>query len=511
MVFLKKLKEVLISILPIAAIILVLHFTICPFETKTLINFLIAVVLLSLGEVFFLTGVDSTIMTMGEMVGGSVNKVSKFCLFLLFAFLFGMFATIAEPDVQVFADQVIEVGALTINKYALMFIIGAGVGLFIAFALLRILKHINLKFVLTGGVLLLFLIAAFVPDSFIAIAFDSGGCTVGIVTTPFLLSLASGVVEKSSKNSIDNFGVVGVASLGPVLAMLLLGLFVRGNGATTVVESMSYNIFVDVLYNTAMAIIPLVAVFYIFQILYLKLPKRKKLAMAVGVLVTFVGFYLFLFAINLGFTTAGAAMGEKLSSQSLWVIILVYLVFAFAIVFTEPAIRVLGAQVESITQGNINRKIIIIGIAIAMMLAVVLSVLRVYYNFSIWYILGIGYGLAIILMLFSPSLFVSIAFDSGGVASGPISTAILLPAIRALAGSTAEGFGFIGILAVTPIIVVEFIGVIYNIKILGLKKNRQKVALRISYGAEKYSNMEKLEKRYKQILANKQQGGNEND
>ncbi len=500
MSLLKKLKEVVISIVPVVAIVLLLHFSICPFPEDVLIKFLISCVLLCIGQVLFLTGVDSTIMPMGEMVGSSAKKVSTFFLFLLFAFLFGMFATIAEPDVQVLCQEIVIMGVIKINKTLLLFIIGAGVGLFVAFGLLRIVKKVPIKALYLISLALIFLMSAFVPESFVAIAFDAGGSTVGIVTTPFLLSLTAGIVDRSSKNANDNFGVVGIAGLGPVIAILLLSLFSSGGGATTIVESQAYNIFIEVLYNTTMAIVPLVAVFYIFEIIYIKLPKNKKRALIVGIIITFVGLYMFLFGINYGLMELSNTMGAILSQQNIWIILAVYIAFAFSIVFTEPSIRVLGAQIEAETQGNINRKIVNIAIAIAMSLAVSLSAIKIYYNISIWYFLGIGYGLIVLLMAFSPSLFVSIAFDSGSVASGPMATALLMPAMVAMSSTPAEGFGFIAFVSMMPVLVLEVLGVIYNIKIYGIKKNKYKIAVRVAYGADKYSNMDKLEARHKQLM-----------
>lgn len=509
MLFFRKLKEVLISVLPIVAIILLLHFSICPFPTDILIKFLISILLISIGQVLFLTGVDSTIMPMGEMVGNSASKVSKFFVFLLFAFLFGMFATVAEPDVQVLSSEIVLMGALSINKTLLLFVIGAGVGLFVAFALLRIVKHVPIKILYLICLVVIFILSSCVPESFVAIAFDAGGSTVGIVTTPFLLSLTAGIVDKSSKSSNDNFGVIGIAGLGPVIAILILSLFISGSGATNIVESQTYNIFLDVLYNTIMAIVPLVAVFYIFQIIYIKLPKAKKKALIVGVCITFVGLYLFLFGINYGLMEMSNTMGKILSQQNLWITMAIYVAFAFSIVFTEPSVRVLGAQIEAETQGNINRKVVNISMAIAMALAVCLSVLRVYFNISIWYFLGIGYGAIALLMVVSPNLFVSIAFDSGSVASGPMTTALLMPAMVAMSESAAEGFGFIAMVGMMPVLVLQIMGVVYNIKIYGIKKSKYKVALRIAYGADKYSNMDRLEARHKKLMELNAKNGEE--
>ena len=498
MVFLKKLKEVLISVLPIVAIVLLLHFFVVKFDTTLLIHFFIATILLVLGEVFFLTGVDSTIMPMGQMVGANSSKVNNLALFLFYAFLFGMFATVAEPDCQTLAGEISRNG-INISATALLFIIGAGVGLFVAFALLRIAKHVPIRIIFLVSFVAIFVMASFSNQSFLAIAFDSGGATIGIVTTPFLLALTSGIVNKNGKNSNDNFGVIGIAGLGPVIAILILSLFLDGSSAEVVAETSRFNIFVTVLYNTFMAIIPLVAVFYIFQIIYIKLPKKKKLSMVVGVLVTFVGLYMFLFSVNFGLLEMGSAIGKGLASKNIFIILIIYAMFAFAIVFTEPAIRVLGAEIEAQTQGNINRKIVIIAIAIGVTLAVIMSALRIYFNLNIWYFLGIGYAVIAALMILCDPMFVAIAFDGGGVAGGPIGTALLMPSMIALSGTANGGFGFIALASMMPVLMLEIIGVCYNIKVKGISKNARKIFARISYGADKYSNMTKLEARYKEI------------
>ncbi|MBQ8468662.1 MAG: DUF1538 domain-containing protein [Clostridia bacterium] len=497
---LKKIRDVSVSIIPIVAIALLLYFLVPGIPSNILIKFLIASALIIIGETLFLTGVDSTIMPMGEMVGSSIQKVNSFFLFTFFAFLFGMFATVAEPDVQVLTGEIVAFG-MNINQTLLLFIIGAGVGLFVAFALIRIVKKVPIRVLYLVFMVIAFAVASSVPESFVAIAFDAGGSTVGIVTTPFLLAMVSGIVESRSKNTSDNFGVVGIAGLGPVIAVLILSIFLRGNSNT--IASANWNIFVQVLYNTTMAIIPLVAVFYIFQIIYVKLPKSKKIALAIGVAITFVGLYLFLFGINFGVLEMGSSIGLALSDQPLWLVLIIYALFAFSIVFTEPAIRVLGAQIESETQGNINRKIITISMGISMVIAVVLSALRIYFNISIWYFIGIGYGTIAVLMLFSDLMFVSIGFDSGSVAGGPITTAIIMPAMVAMS-STGDGFGFIALTSMFPVLVLEIIGVVYNIHLKRIARDRRKISARVAYAAENYSNMEKLEKRYLELKERKE-------
>ena len=499
--FLLKIKEVLLSILPIVLIVLFMHFLFADFSSKLLLKFLLSVIIIIVGEVLFLTGVDTSVMQMGNLVGGAVNKFSKYTVILFFSFIFGLFATIAEPDLNVLSSQVIETQIINVNKFLFVFIVGAGVGAFVAFALFRIIKSINYKLVIYAIYICIIIFAIFANDSILAIAFDAGGATTGIVTSPFLLALSNGVAQNKKKNlNSDNFGVIGIASTGPILAVLFLSLISTGKNSQVVIENVQeMNLFLDVLIDAIIAIIPLVAVFFIFNALFLKIPKKKKINIIIGSIITFVGLYLFLLGIDLGMLEMGKVVGEFLSTKSNIFTVFVCLAIGFLITFTEPAVRVLGSQVEDVTQGNVRSKLVIYAIAFALMLGVSISALKILYDFSIWYIIGIGYGLILLLIPFSSMTFVSIAFDSGGVASGPMSAAFILPLMLGLAGSNGgviEGFGLIAAVGMTPILILEILGVIYKI---GQKINSEKEhkrALRISYGIDMLSNIEALEEAY---------------
>ncbi len=499
--FLLKLKDVGLSMLPILLVVLLLNFGFYSFSSSLLLKFVASVFIITIGEVLFLTGVDSSVMKMGDRVGRSVNKFSKLAVILFFAFIFGLFATVAEPDLSVLSVQASSTGLLNVPKFLFIFVVGAGVGVFVAFALFRIVKNINYKLVMLAIFVFIFIVAIFVPNNLIALAFDTGGATTGIITSPFLLALASGIAKnKSSVSHSDNFGVVGIASTGPILAILLLSLIagVRGN-TVEVANSLDLNIFLDVLINTMLAFLPLVLVYVIFDLCFLKTSKKKKIKMFLGSLITFVGLYLFLFGIDFGMIEMGEEVGLFLASKSPAFVILVSVIIGFLITFTEPAVRVLGAQVESVSQGNIRRVVVTIAIAISMMLAVSLSSIKIMYNISIWYILGIGYGIILLLMPFSSSTFVAIAFDSGGVASGPMSAAFILPLMIGFAsqnGGNVEGFGLIAIVGMMPIFVLEVLGIVYKIKVNANSSRQYKKALRISYGLDMYSNIESLEEAY---------------
>lgn len=510
--FLLKVKDVGLSILPILLVVLVLHFFCADFDSVLLGKFIISFFVIILGEVLFLSGVDGSIMQMGEMVGNSVNRFSKFAVVLLFAFIFGLFATVAEPDLNVLSNQVSSLGLINVSKFLFIFTVGAGVGAFVALALFRIVQGINYKLLILAVFVVVFILCALVPNSIVAIAFDAGGATTGIITSPFLLALSAGIAKNKNRIShSDNFGVIGIASLGPILAILFLSIITMGKSGSDVLSvSLNLNIFIDVLLNALFALIPLIIVFSIFSICFLKISRKKKISLSIGVLITFVGLYLFLFGIDFGMIEMGKAVGEFISKQSNTFVIIVSVVIGFLITFAEPAVRVLGAQVEEVTQGNIRRRFVIVAIAIAMMLAVCISSLKILYDIPTIYILLVGYLLVLILMPFSNSTFVSIAFDSGGVASGPMSVAFILPIMLGIASSmgvVADGFGLIAIVGMMPIITIEFIGVFYGAKLTVLSRKEHKKALRISYGLNMYSNIDSLEEAYnrRQALKKMQQ------
>lgn len=503
-----KFKDVGLGVLPILLVVLVLHFSFAHFETNLLLKFIGSMAIIVVGEVLFLSGIDGSVMKMGGYVGDSVNKFSKMTVILLFAFIFGLVATIAEPDVNVLASQVIENG-VNVNKFLFIFMIGAGVGAFVAFALFRIIKSINYKIVILITFAIIFIVCIFIPDSLVAIAFDAGGSTTGIVTSPFLLALASGIAKnKNSKTNSDNFGVIGIASLGPILAVAFLGLITSGRGGNVQVSASSLNIFLDVLLNAMLGMLPLLLIFFIFDICFLKLPKKKKISLTVSSIITFVGLYLFLFGIDFGIMEMGTAVGKFLSTKSKTFAIVFAVIVGFLITFTEPAVQVLGSQVDEVTQGNIKKGSVVFAIAIAMMFAVSLFVVKILCNLSIWWIVGIGYGLVLLIMPFSSTSFVSIAFDSGGVASGPMCAAFILPMMIGFAsgnGNGVQGFGLIASVGLMPILVLEILGVIYKIKLTAHENKEYKKALRISYGIDMFSNIEKLEEEYnrRQLLKEK--------
>lgn len=503
MKFLKRVKETFLALLPIVVIVLFVHFFFYKFDREVLVKFLVAVVIASFGEAFLLFGIDSTIMPMGDLMVQSVNKASRLVVFIIFAIAFGTFTTIAEPDVSVFSGQVVGNG-VNISKNVLVFLIGAGVGIAIAFGVIRIIKNIDIKFVYLFIFAVIFLLCTQVPSDYIALAFDAGGATTGIITAPFLLAISSGVSNKLSKN--DNkevFGMVGIASLGPIISSLLAFIFLnKTTGGTSEVSAANISIFLSVLKQTTLAIVPLTLIFFVYDILLIKLPIGKKLSLLLGLSVTFVGLYLFLFSIDFGISEMGTAIGIFIETLSTPAVGLFCVIIGFVITFSEPSVVVLARQVQGATKGNISSVVVLISIAISMALAILVAVLKIVYQINFFYVVLVGYLIALALMFFVPSLFTGLAFDSGGVASGPMTSAFLLPIMIQFASSKANalsGFGIIGIVSVSPIIVLQLLGFVYKLELNKKEVQDRKRALKVSYTVEMYSNIQNLENEYKNL------------
>lgn len=491
-----KFKETLISVLPVMAIVVFMGLTIVPLDKVLLLRFVISGFILVLGLTIFLLGVDLGISPMGERSGAELTKKRNLPLLLIVAFVIGFIVTVAEPDIQVFSDQVRSVFPF-VNKLTLTFIIGAGVGLFIMIGLLRSVLNISIKIVLFICYLCLFLITIFAPQSFVGIAFDSGGATTGPMTVPFIMALGLGVSSVRSDNK-NSFGLTGIASIGPVLAVIVYSVVLQANGCfnnesvdqvlqnsteiqTSVPVSFLGQVFIpigntvaSVLKESVISILPLFALFIVFQIFLLKMTKRQVLRIVIGFIYSFIGLSVFLIGVNGGFMQAGQALGQNLgflanTKGGIWYFVLIVtgLIFGAIIVCAEPAVWCLSEQVEQVSGGTIKRKVLLIFLAIGTSLAIGFSMWRAVSGFNLYYILIPGYILAMILMYFSPSMFSGIAFDSGGVASGPLTSSFVLSfTIGASNGAygALDSFGVIALVAMMPLIAIQIMGIIYKYK-----------------------------------------------
>jgi hypothetical protein len=479
--FLKKFKETILAILPILIIVIALNFLLISLpdtvglSDEAMTNFLIASALVVFGQVIFLVGVENSIVTMGEMVGASVVKFKKVFLILGFGFIFGFLCTMAEPDVQVLGSFVSKT-APTINGTLLIVVVALGVAVYTALALVKTLFKIKLKYMLFLSYIIVFALASFTPGRFIALSFDSGGVTTGPITVPFILALCIGVAAvRGENNSEDSFGMVSLASVGPIIAILILGLLNGGSASEVTAIAYPPQEFFVVLGETAKevatAILPMTIIFLIFQTLFIRLPRLKLIKIILGVVIVFIGLALFLTGVNFGFSAAGHEIGQLVAGTDYaWILIPVGGVIGVATVFTEPAINVLGGQVEKVTSGHIKKRMLSLSLAVGIGTAVMLSVIKVMFAVSLWWFIIPGYAAAIGLMFFSPEIFTAIAFDSGGVASGPMTATFTLPLIIGISEQMpnssilSHAFGLVAIVAMMPPIVIQVMGIVYKMK-----------------------------------------------
>ena len=495
---LSKLKETAVSVLPVMAIVLLLGLTIVPLASAFLLRFFISGLLLIIGLTVFLLGVDLGIQPMGERCGAALTKRKSLSLLLITAFVIGFIVTAAEPDIQVFGDQVRGVFA-SVNKLAFTFVIAAGVGLFITLGLLRTVLNLSLKWTLFISYTLLFALAFFAPDSFIGIGFDSGGATTGPMTVPFIMALGLGVSSVRAGKNDNSFGLTGISSVGPVLAVLIYAIIVIGPvgqgagfsgpstgsgtaGVGSVLPAFS-SVIASVLHESLISIAPLFALFIIFQLFLLKMTLRQVIRMCIGFVYSFTGLSVFLTGVYGGFMQTGRILGEQFGALAferggiwLFLLILTGLALGAIIVCAEPAVWCLSEQVESVSGGTIRRKVLLTFLSVGTAVAIGLAMCRAIMGFNIKWLLLPGYLIAMLLMIFSPELFTGIAFDSGGVASGPLtSTFILSFTIGAASKGSGNGdfFGVIALVAMMPLIAIQIMGIIFKIKSSKQKKGGQ--------------------------------------
>ncbi|MDR2617914.1 MAG: DUF1538 domain-containing protein [Treponema sp.] len=473
----EKLIEAFSSVLPITVIVLVTSVVLVPMPSGTILMFLAGSALLVVGMGFFTLGADMAMMPMGEGIGAQLTKKSSLALALFISFVMGLIITIAEPDLQVLAEQVSSV-----PNSILIVTVGLGVGVFLAIAVLRVIFQIPLRLLLVGFYIVVFVIAAFTPGTFIPVAFDSGGVTTGPITVPFMLAMGLGLAslrgDKTSQE--DSFGFVALCSIGPILAVLFLGIFYRPSGAdvgTSPVPKAENSREVVLHFarefpvyfkEVCIALAAIVGFFIIFQIFSRRYQKRQLGRIAVGFIYTLFGLVIFLTGVNVGFIPVGHLFGSELAASPFkWLLIPLGMLIGYFIVAAEPAVHVLNKQVEDVSQGAIPQKVMNRGLSVGMSIALGLTMVRILTGLSIMWILIPGYAFSLALSFFVPKIFTGIAFDSGGVCSGPMTSTFLLPlAMGACEGAggnlMTDAFGIVAMVAMTPLIIIQLLGLIYG-------------------------------------------------
>lgn len=471
-----KIKEALISILPVTLIVIILNFTpLVNFTPYELTIFIVSALLLVLGIGLFNLGADLSMQPMGEQVGSSLMKTRNIPLILIVCFVLGVLITVAEPDLTVLANQVKDVITPTI----LIVTIGLGVGLFLVIGVVKMIFKKDLSSILIFFYMLLFAFTALVTiqgnENILALAFDSGGVTTGPITVPFIMALGVGIgLTVGGKNKNENsFGLIALCSVGPILAIIILGLGINGSidyktPSYTISTNFLSDFFIEawkITKEVSIAIGLIVIFFLIIQSIYLKLPRKKLCQIGIGILYTLIGLIIFLTAVNIGFMPIGFKLGTQLANVNPTITIIFGFIIGLVVVLAEPAIHVLTKQVEEITNGGVSKMSMLIALCIGVGIALGLSMIRIIFDFSILYYLVPGYIICLGLSFFVPKLYTAIAFDSGGVASGPLTSTFILPfaigVCLALHGEEKillDAFGVVSMVAMTPLITIQLLG-----------------------------------------------------
>lgn len=488
----EKTRESLSAVLPITGIVLFLSIFLVPLDVGTVVIFTGGAIMLVIGMGLFQLGAEMSMSPLGEGIGVQIARFDRLWPVVAAGFLMGTIITVAEPDLQVLAQQV-----PSIPNRVLIFTVAGGVGLFLALAVVRILKRVNLSLLLTVIYLALIAASLLVPREFLAVAFDSGGVTTGPITVPFIMAMGVGLSSmRGDKNAAsDSFGLVALSSGGPILAVLLLGLFFSPTSAAyTPSEVASVVTMRDVTrtfalelphyaHEVLLSVLPILAVFFLLQIFSHRFRRMRRRQILVGFLYTCAGLVLFLCGVNVGFAPVGTLLGREIAALE-WrgLLLPIGMLIGYFIVKAEPAIQVLNNQVQSVTNGAVSRGAMNACLSVGVSVSVGLSILRILAGIPIQYILIPGYVAALILARLVPDMFVGIAFDSGGVASGPMTTTFLLPlcigACETLGGNVmTDAFGVVALVALTPLIAVQLMGLTYALRTRSLRRRAVAIAI----------------------------------
>ena len=476
-VLLSKLWEAFISVMPVAGIVIIISFTpLAPLTWLERTVFAVSALMLVAGIGLFNLGADIAMSPMGKHIGEALTKSRRIGVLLLVCFLLGLLITVAEPDLSVLAGQV----AAVIDPMLLIVTVGAGVGLFLVIAIARIVTKTDLTALLLFFYMLLFAFSSLLitqgAQSFLPLSFDSGGVTTGPITVPFIMALGLGIAQTlGGRDAGENsFGLIALCSVGPVLAVLILSISSGGGEINWPlpdysIESGFGSAFWELLAETALDVaksLLLMAVFFlILQFIVLHLPVRKLLQLGMGLVFAFVGLVIFLVAVSVGFMPIGYNLGRSITEYNDKIMLAFAFIIGMVVVLAEPAVHVLTAQVEEVTGGTVTKRQMTVALSVGVGISIGLSILRLICGFSLLYDLIPGYLLSLGLSFFVPKIYTAIAFDSGGVASGPLTSSFILPmaigACVSLRGEAAVldfAFGVVSLVAMTPLITIQSLG-----------------------------------------------------
>lgn len=480
-----KLKEVFFAVLPIICLVFLLNFTIVPMDPIYMTRFVIGALFVIVGLTIFLLGVDLGITPLGNYTGKSLAKTNKLWIVLIAGAILGFFISIAEPGLLVLANQVENVTSGQIASTSILIVVSLGIALMLALGFLRIFYNIPLFKILMALYLTVFVLAILASREFLAIAFDASGSTTGILAVPFILSLSVGIskLKKDTKASEkDSFGLIAIASTGAIISVLILDIVSNSEPLSATIETEVMETqtilqpFIEMtptyILESFIAILPLLIILLILQKLVFKLKKKEFRKLLTGFIYSFIGLLIFLVGVNAGFMDVGTAIGHDLALLDNKVYILIIgFVLGVATILAEPAVHVLTQQIEDVTSGYVKRPAVLVSLSAGVGGAVLLSVIRIIVpSVQLWHYLLPGYLISLGLMFFAPKLFVGIAFDAGGVATGPMTATFILAFIQGAAGAfegadvIIDGFGMIAMVAMMPIITLQMLGLIFSIR-----------------------------------------------
>mgnify|MGYP001137884463 CR=1 FL=1 len=480
-IFTSKLREVIFSVLPVVMIVFMIHFTLVPLSNVLFWRFLIGSLLMTLGLSIFLLGVDRGVTPLGNQVGESLLKTNKLSYVLIAGLILGFIISFAEPGLIIFGEQVQSLTS-SISSTALLIIVSIGISLLLAFSFIKIIFGLPLYIILTILYLVVFILALFSQPEFLIIAFDASGATTGVLAVPFILALTFGIshLKKDGKASEkDSFGTIAIVSVGAIISVLFIGFFIDIGQLSTQVTNQGNDrmipfseVFISVITESSLAIMPLLLIFFTFQWLLLRLKIKAFIRILRGFIYTYIGLVIFLLGINSGFMDVGSFLGSELAAKdSFAYIVIIGFILGLVTILAEPAVHVLTKQIEEVTSGYVTKGSVMFALCIGVGLAVAMSLLRVFIEpLQIWHFLLPGYIIAIGLMYVVPKMFVGIAFDAGGVATGPMTATFILAFTQGAARSVdtadviLDGLGMIAMVALTPIITLQILGLVFKIK-----------------------------------------------
>ena len=460
----EKIKESAVSVTPIVSIVLLLCLCIIPTESELLLAFLVGAAFIILGMGLFSLGAEQSMTPIGNKIGTALTKTKKMPLILAVSFVLGVAITAAEPDLQVLAKTVPH-----IDSFLLLITVGAGVGLFMAVCMLRIITGASLRLLLVGCYAVIFLLAGFCDRDFLGVAFDSGGVTTGPMTVPFILAMGVGVsnIRSDRRAEADSFGLVALCSVGSdAVADLNNAVFAD----STEIGKAFLSAIPEYMAETAIALFPIIVMFSLFQLSLIRMNRRSLAKILFGILYTYVGLVLFLTGVNVGFSSLGAQLGGAIVlSDAKYLLVPLSALLGWFIISAEPAVAVLEKQIETVSAGAIPGRTIRISLSAAIAVAMGISAFRVLTGISILWFLVPGYIIAVTLSFFVPDIYTAIAFDSGGVASGPMTATFMLQffmgASTAYGGSVLrDAFGVVAMVAMMPLISIQTVGFVYERK-----------------------------------------------